>query len=276
MDNISILSVQYVQYSFDYFIDSMVKCGVKNIEFWGALPHYCRLDYQDQDEARTALEEIKSKLTKNNMKVIMYTPETLAYPYSFSHPHERVRNRTIAYFEMAMQDALILGTNRIFLNSGCAMRDVNIQESWLYTVDTFRKICDLASKYGIEMVLEQLQPYESNLVCSLEEINKMLMDVNRENLKVCLDVVAMEVAGDSIDGFFEKLGQKIVHVHLADSNHEILGEGYYPVEQYLDDLHRIGYKDFISLEINDSIYWLDPHSSVEKSMNYLREYMLQK
>lgn len=271
MENISVLSVQYVQYSFDYFIESMKKCGVKNIEFWGAIPHYCRLDYTDRNEARKALEDIRDKLSENDMRVIMYTPETLAYPYSFSHPNERVRKRTIDYFEMAMQDALVLGTNRIFLNTGCGLRDYDVKTSWDYTVDTIRKICRLAERYdGIEMVMEQLQPYESNLVCSLDEIKQMVSDVDCENLKVCLDVVAMEATGDSINGFFRDLGDRIVHVHLADSNHQVLGEGSYPIRQYLDDFNKNGYRGYFSLEINDSIYWLDPHSSVEKSMQYLR------
>lgn len=139
-------------------------------------------------------------------------------------------------------------------------------------IDTITKICDLARMYGIETVLEQLQPYESNLVCSLEQVKKVLRDVNRDNLKVCLDVVAMEVSGDSIDCYFKEVGPKIVHVHLADSNHQILGEGTYPVETYLNDLEKNNYEGYISLEINDSIYWLDPHSSIEESIEYLNNY----
>lgn len=129
MDKSAVLSVQYIQYSFDYYIDSMVKCGVKNIELWGALPHYCRLDYKSKKDAHKALMQIRNNLDKHDLKVIMYTPETLAYPYSFSHPEEKVRNRTIDYFEMAMQDARVLGTYRIFINTGCGLRDYDLDVS---------------------------------------------------------------------------------------------------------------------------------------------------
>lgn len=78
-------------------------------------------------------------------------------------------------------------------------------------------------------MLEQLQPYESNLVTSLNDIKNMLGEVQRKELKVCLDVVAMEVAGDTIQDFFHQLGKDIVHIHLADQNHEILGNGHYPI-----------------------------------------------
>nr|WP_312652557.1 TIM barrel protein [Proteiniclasticum sp.] len=272
LEKIAVLSVQFVQYSFEYFIESMEKCGVKNIEFWGALPHYCRLNYKSSEEAHESLKSIRKKLEEKGMKVIMYTPETLAYPYSFSHPEESVRNRTIRYFEDAFLDALILGTNRVFINSGCGLRNLDWDTSWKNTVSTIRKICAEAQKYDVELVLEQLQPYESNLVCTLADIERMLEDVGYENLKVCLDVVAMEVSGDTIDDFFKALGNRIVHIHLADSNHQILGEGEYPVGEYLLDITKNKFEGYISLEINDSIYWLNPHDSIWKSMYFLDAY----
>lgn len=275
MDNIAVLSVQYIQYSFEYFVESMYKCGVKNIEFWGGVPHYCRLDYR-KDEASEVLKKMKERLREEEMQVIMYTPETLAYPYSFSHPDKRIRNRTIAYFEDAFQDALSLGTNRVFINSGCGLRDVDNDLSWNYAVDTIKKICRSAKKYGVELVLEQLQPYESNLVCSLADIERMVYEVDCDNLKVCLDVVAMEVSGDTIDAFFRSLGKRIVHIHLADSNHEILGEGSYPIKSYLEDIEKNEFQGYISLEINDSKYWMDPHEAIWNSMKYLKDYEQNK
>lgn len=97
----------------------------------------------------------------------------------------------------------------------------------------------------------------------------MLHDVQCENLKVCLDVVAMEVAGDTIHDFFSQLGNNIVHIHLADENHEILGKRNYPIKEYLDYLSNVDYDQYVSLEINDSIYWEDPHASLKESVDYL-------
>ena len=42
MERVAALSVQYWHYSLEYFLDSMVKCGIKNIEFWPGEPHYYR------------------------------------------------------------------------------------------------------------------------------------------------------------------------------------------------------------------------------------------
>ncbi|WP_075980509.1 sugar phosphate isomerase/epimerase family protein [Bacillus massilinigeriensis] len=269
-EQIAAMSVQFVQYSLDYTIDAFAKCGIKNLEFWGAEPHYYRLNYLTRYDANKRLRQIRNQLHQSGIKVVMYTPETLAYPYSFSSPEEKVRNRTAEFFDMCCNDALELGCNRIFINTGCGLRDVNLEASWNYTVESIQRICEISKRYGVELVLEQLQPYESNLVTSLKDIKKMLSDVQSENLKVCLDVVAMEVAGDTIQDFFNQLGETIVHIHLADQNHEILGDGNYPIIQYLDYLSGVAYDQYISLEINDSIYWEDPYSSLKQSMDYLK------
>ena len=44
MDNFAVMSVQYVHYSLEYYLDSMVKNGLRHVDLWGGIPHYCRLD----------------------------------------------------------------------------------------------------------------------------------------------------------------------------------------------------------------------------------------
>ena len=39
LDQLAVMSVQYVQYTFDYFLDSMDRCGIHNIDLWGGSPH---------------------------------------------------------------------------------------------------------------------------------------------------------------------------------------------------------------------------------------------
>lgn len=38
MDQIAVMSMQYVHYTLDYYLDSMQRCGIKNIDLWGRLP----------------------------------------------------------------------------------------------------------------------------------------------------------------------------------------------------------------------------------------------
>ena len=279
MRDVSVMSVQYVQHTFSYYLDSMAKAGLTKVDLWGGVPHYCRLNYKSSIEAAQQALQLRREIEARGMEVVIYTPETLAYPFSYCHPDPAVRSRTIDYMKQAMDDALVLGTNRMFLNTGCHPRDLDREEGWKRTVDSFRTLAGLAGNMGIQLVLEQLQPYESNLVLSLADIKRMLGDVGSPALTCCVDVVAMEVAGDTLEDFCQELGDKLQWVHYSDSHHLVLGEGDYgreKLEGWVRTLERYGYQNCLDLEINDSIYWEDPHSSVQRSADYLRTFLPER
>ena len=271
MDNFAVMSVQYVHYSLEYYLDSMVKNGLKHVDLWGGIPHYCRLDYPFAEDAKKKIGSIRAMMEERGLDVSVYTPETLAYPYSFSHPEEEVRKRTVDYFSMAMDDALLFGTNKVFLNSGCGLLDLPREESFARLVDTYKKIAAIAEQKGIELVLEQLQPYESNLVLNLQDIKRVLDEVDSPAMYICVDVVAMAVAGEELKDYFEVLGRvRIKLIHFADTCHYILGDGELPLKDYLKTLEEYDYDGIVDLEINDSIYWDDPHESIRKSVEWLK------
>lgn len=271
MDNFAVMSVQYVHYSLEYYLDSMVKNGLKHVDLWGGIPHYCRLDYPFAEDAKQKIGSIRAMMEERGLDVSVYTPETLAYPYSFSHPEEEVRKRTVDYFSMAMDDALLFGTNKVFLNSGCGLLDLPREESFARLVDTYKKIAAIAEQKGIELVLEQLQPYESNLVLNLQDIKRVLDEVDSTAMYICVDVVAMAVAGEELKDYFEVLGrERIKLIHFADTCHYILGDGELPLKDYLKALEEYDYDGIVDLEINDSIYWDDPHESIRKSVEWLK------
>ena len=271
MDNFAVMSVQYVHYSLEYYLDSMVKNGLKHVDLWGGIPHYCRLDYPFAEDAKKKIGSIRAMMEERGLDVSVYTPETLAYPYSFSHPEEEVRKRTVDYFSMAMDDALLFGTNKVFLNSGCGLLDLPREESFARLVDTYKKIAAIAEQKGIELVLEQLQPYESNLVLNLQDIKRVLDEVDSTAMYICVDVVAMAVAGEELKDYFEVLGrERIKLIHFADTCHYILGDGELPLKDYLKTLEEYDYDGIVDLEINDSIYWDDPHESIRKSVEWLK------
>ena len=212
--------------------------------------------------------------------MVIYTPETLAYPFSFSSPEKSICNRTIDYFDKAFEDALSLGTNRVFINTGCGLLDIPREDSWKRTVENIKTISERAKKQGITMIIEQLQPYESNLLTTCADMSRMLNEVNCDNLKACIDLVAMEVVGDKLKDFYSTLGNDSIQwIHYADGNpsgHYILGDGNLPLKDYIKILEEHNYNSYVDLEINDSIYWEDPHTSIKRSSEYLRTFLPEK
>lgn len=248
----------------------MKELGIKNIDFWGGEPHFFN---DGSKESYSRLNQLRQLIDQHEMSVVVYTPETLAYPYSYSHPEQLVRTRAINYMKQAVEDAVVLNCSKVFINSGCGLRDLSREESFDRMVDSMREITEYALTKNVDIILEQLQPYESNLVIKINDVQRVIDAVNLPNLKICIDVVAMEVANETLKDYFELFGpDKIGLIHFSDSHHFVLGEGEnpFPLKQYLTDLEQFGYTGYIDLEINDSIYWLDPHDSVRKSVEWLK------
>lgn len=279
MRDVAVMSVQYVQYTFPYYLDSMRESGLSKVDLWGGAPHYCRLNYNSSLEAQRQIARLRREMEVRGMETVIYTPETLGYPFSYSSPDFALRARTVDYMKAAMEDALAFGTDRIFLNTGCHPRDLNREEGWKRTVESIRLLCDRAEQLGVKLILEQLQPYESNLVLNLADLCRMLKEVDSLALGCCADLVAMEVAGDTLESFCQALGDRLQWVHYSDSHHLILGDGDFgreKLEGYVRTLERYDYSGCLDLEINDSIYWEDPHTSIRRSAGYLRTFLPER
>lgn len=264
----SVMSVQYCQYSYKYFLESMNQCGFSSIDLWGGAPHYSSLDYPND---ASGVIRIKDLTHEHGCSIRVYTPETLSYPFSYSSPNPLTRQRTIEYMKRAIDDAKELGAEYVFLNSGCGLRDLPKEESWIYLISSLKEICLYAEEKNVPLLIEQLQPYESNLITSFADMKQIIHDVKSKILYICVDVVAMEVAKESLETWFDEFNNLIKLIHLSDSHHFILGDGHYNINSYLSVLKKNNYAGYITLEINDSIYWENPHDSMMKTSLYLVE-----
>lgn len=276
MQNISVMSVQYWHYSFEYFLNSMERCGLKNIEFWAGAPHFCFDDFETRAEASARIAALRQQIESHGMKVVMYTPEQLNYPINIAGRDAAYRRKSLNYFIRNMQDALEFGTQQLFITSGWGLLDEPREDAWQRSVESLQFLSQKAQEYGITLVIEQLQPYESNLLRTCDDMVRMIGEVGSDALQCCVDIVAMAVVGDTLQPFFDRLPGRVRHIHFADGNpsgHYVWGDGNLPMMEYIHTLEANEYDRHLTLEINDSIYWDDPHDSIWRTAQYLRRYL---
>ena len=275
MNNFAVMTPSYQQYSLDYTLDSIKKIGIKNVDFWGGIPHFYRQDYSG-NEVEARLKEIRKQIEDLGMKVVIYTPETLAYPYTIADPNAKTVQRTIDYFSQCMDDALTLGTDRLFINTGTGLRDLPKEKSMEICVDSISRICKEAEKKGITMMLEQLQPYESNICTDIHAIKHIVDNVKSSALKICVDLVAMDVAHENLEMYYDTFGEDMIgFIHFSDSHHEVCGTGNLPLKEYVETLEKHNYNSIVDLEINDSMYWEDPHTPHKQTVDYIKNNLLK-
>ena len=268
LKNFAAMTVSYLQYSLDYTLDSLAEIGIRNIDLWGGTPHYYRYDRNDKERIEF-LETLQRKAAQRGLNFVVYTPETLNYPYAIADPDPCTRKRTIDYFSECMDDAFVLGIDKLFINTGTGLRDLPIQTSTDYCIDSLKKICAIAQTKGITMLLEQLQPYESNICHNIEQMKQIIQAVDSKALKICVDLTAMAVANETLDMYFETFGKEMIQlIHFSDSHHEVCGTGDLPLKEYIETLQKYDYDSYIDFEINE-----DPHTPHLQSYQYVASFI---
>lgn len=272
MSHIAGMNLHYLLYSLDHFLDELVQFEVPNFELWGGYPHFYSEDMTLSQAAAT-----RRKWEQRKLQLICYTPEQLMYANNIAAPEEDIRKRSLDYYLKNIDLAAELGTEKMLMTSGWGYYHEPIGEAWKHSVESLSILSERAEEKGVILLLEPLQPFESNLVTNVRDIKKMLDEVNKPALKGMLDLVAMAVAKDTISDYFRLLGDQLLHIHLIDgtpSGHLACGEGTLPIPQYLDEIAQFDYKGYLSLELASSNYYIEPERALKNSLVYLKEILV--
>lgn len=270
MSQVAGMNLHYLLYSLEYFLDSMATHNVKNIELWGGYPHL-----YSEDMTLDQVASIRKKIEKRNLKIICYTPEQLMYANNIAAKEVWIRKRSINYYLKNIEITAELGTTYMLMTSGWGYYHEPAEEGWNLSRESLAILARKAEELGVTLLLEPLQPFESNLVTDIKKLKQMLEEIDRPNVRGMLDIVAMAVAGDTIRDYFEGLGKELPHIHLIDgtpSGHLACGEGTLPLSpRYLGEIAGYGYEGYLTLELAASSYYTDPNMALRRALDYVRE-----
>jgi sugar phosphate isomerase/epimerase len=87
------------------------------------------------------------------------------------------------------------------------------------------RIC-ARSNPSIRLALEPLNRYETHLVHTVKDALQLLDKVGAENLGVLFDTFHANIEESSIGEAIQQAGDRLFHVHLADSNRWVPGYGH--------------------------------------------------
>lgn len=262
------MNIQYKYFPLALFLDDAVRNGVKNVELWGATPHFHLEDMTYREVAA-----VRREIERRGLNLVCFTPEQCVYPINIASPHEEARRRSVKFFEDSIRVAGELGTDKVLVTSGHGYFDGSDQaEAWKWSRENLASLGDLASHYGITLALEVLRRDESNLVYNLPTLKKMLDELDHPAFGGMIDTIPMALAGERPAQYLNVLGDKLVHVHFIDGaprGHLAWGDGVLDMKGYLAEFDAYGYQNYLSLEITDGRYFMNPSASVDQSIEKL-------
>lgn len=119
---------------------------------------------------------------------------------------------------------------------------------WERAVINLRKVCNIAGDMGLEIALEPLNRFESDLVNTCEDVMKLIAEIDHHSAKVLLDGFHMNIEEPDIEKAILLAADKLIHVQVSENHRGIPGTGQTRWDALRKGLCKINYGGAISIE----------------------------
>lgn len=248
--------------------------GYDYIELWGGRPHAYAPDLKAGD-----INEVRRLIEKYEMPVLGYTPEHNAYPYNYMIGSEAQRRDAVDYLKLSLEMTKEMGAEFVLTSPANGGYLATYDQLWSRLEKNIQELGDYAAKLEIKLVVEALTPYESNFFTRANDLVELFRRVDNPYVVGMCDIVPPFVQHESIMAYFDKLGNKMDHMHIIDGEngsdtHMIPGEGNIPIKEMLYEMKRIGYDKTATLELVTN-YINEPRFYAKRAIDNMRELMAE-
>ena len=196
--------------------------------------------------------EVQAQLTKHNLSVAALGSGAgwVKHKLRLTDPDARVRQRAIEYIIRFIDLAaefrapVIVGSMQGRWEGGVSRQQVL---SWL--ADALNELGEASARHGVPVLYEFLNRYETNLFNTAEDSVAFLRMFHTQNVKLLCDLFHMNIEERDIPSALRIAGDKVGHIHFADSNRRAIGWGHLNVAPIVAALRDIKYDGFISAEV---------------------------
>jgi sugar phosphate isomerase/epimerase len=124
-------------------------------------------------------------------------------------------------------------------------------------------------KHSVPVLYEFLNRYETNLFNNVAQTLEFLRTLKTNNVKLLCDLFHMNIEESNLASALRTAGDKVGHVHFADSNRLAIGCGHTDVAPIAKALRDIGYAGFVSAEV---LPLPDPMAAARQTMASFQQF----
>jgi sugar phosphate isomerase/epimerase len=131
---------------------------------------------------------------------------------------------------------------------GRSTHEVDPPSALGHLTDALEELGSCAQGYGVPLLYEPLNRYETNLVNTVEAGARLLGSLSTGNVRLLADLFHMNIEEHDIASAIRAGGDRIGHVHFVDSNRRPAGSGHIDFVPVAAALAEIGYDGYASAE----------------------------
>lgn len=117
-----------------------------------------------------------------------------------------------------------------------------------YLVEGLNDLGEHARQYGVPLLFEPLNRYETNLVNGVDDGVRLLRSPTTDNVKLLVDLFHMNIEEVDVAAAIRTGAGAIGHVHFVDSNRRPAGCGHTDFAPIAAALRKIGFDGYVSAE----------------------------
>jgi sugar phosphate isomerase/epimerase len=178
--------------------------------------------------------------------------------------HRRAEARTRAVIDLAAYLGAMVNIGRL---RGRLDSLGNVPNAWAIAVERLHRVAGYAATRGVKITLEPLNRYEADFIFTAADGLRLIRELDCENVGLMLDLFHMNIEEDSIEGGLRLAGDRLWHVHIADSNRRYPGSGHLNFAPIFTTLDEMGYQGYVSAELRPLP---DPDTAAQKTIEFLR------
>jgi sugar phosphate isomerase/epimerase len=189
---------------------------------------------------------------------------TLCQPNASARQKAKAFIRSIIDFAGPFRAPAIIGSMQGKHGDG-----VDAMTARMHLVEGLEELAEHARQYGVPLLYEPLNRYETNLVNTVEAGVALLKSLSTKNVLLLADLYHMNIEEASLPAALRAGKGAIGHVHFVDSNRRPAGLGHLDFSPIAAALVENGYDGFVSAE---ALPYPDPDAAAQQTIETYRRY----
>lgn len=178
---------------------------------------------------------------------MIYSPET-----DIVSSDPATRKHALDYIRNMLEPASQVGVEIIPITPTACMKttaEAPLEQEWEWARETILAAAEAAEAYGIRIVVEPWNRYETYLINRLDQAVKMVQDVGHPNVGVKGDTFHMNIEELDLPGAIRATGSLLWHLDVADSTRAAPGVGHTDFDEVMLALGEIGFDGIVNFEL---------------------------
>lgn len=122
------------------------------------------------------------------------------------------------------------------------------QAEWELAVKNLKTVCEMADKHGLQIGLEPLNRFESDLINNVDDALRLIKDIDHPAARVMLDGFHMNIEEKNIEQAIVAAGDKLIHLQVSENYRGTPGTGQTRWDAYRHGLEKINYSGTVTIE----------------------------